>query len=246
LTQLPGQMTNRWQDRAEPRAGQGMLYWHILLGESPQVRALASIAREKLAPFSGLHFTPMRWLHMTTLAVGLMDDFTEAEIGNMAAHARDFLRDIPPVTVVLGKILYHPEAITLAIGPAGVLDTVHDAISAAADGTPGMSKKTTRRELWIPHVTLAYSTTAQPAAPIIATLGRRLPEHTISVDCVSLVIQEGAERLWNWQPIAKVLLGAPAEDGLQNHLPRGHLGFVQAGGTFIGDGGCTMSARWVV
>jgi 2'-5' RNA ligase len=48
-------------------------------------------------------------------------------------------------------------------------------------------------ESWVPHVTLAYSTSAQPAAPIIATLGRKLPAHGISVDRVDLIVQEGAE-----------------------------------------------------
>jgi 2'-5' RNA ligase len=211
---LPSQMADRWQDRAEPRAGQGMLYWHILLGDSPQVRALASIAQERLARFSGLHFTPKRWLHVTTLAVGLIEDFTETEIGNMVARAREFVCDVPPAMVVLGKILYHPEAITLAVEPAGALDTVRNAIRAAAAGMPGMSKERTRHQLWVPHVTLAYSTSVQPAAPIIAALGRRLPAHTISVDCVNLVVQEGAERLWNWQPIVEIPLGAPAEGEL--------------------------------
>jgi hypothetical protein len=108
LTRLPSQMVDRWQSRAEPGPGQGMLYWHILLGGSPEVRELASIAQERLARFSGLHFTPKRWLHVTTFAVGLVAEFTEADIGNMVGRARGFLSGIPPVRIVLGKILYHP------------------------------------------------------------------------------------------------------------------------------------------
>jgi len=197
-------MADRWQDRAEPSPGQGMLYWHILLGDSPHVRALASIAQERLARFPGLHFTPKRWLHVTTLAVGFVEEFTEAEIGSMVARARDFLSVIPPATVILGKILYHPEAITLEIEPEGALDPVRNAVRTAV-----MNEVTTQHESWVPHVTLAYSTSVQPAAPIIAALGRRLPEHDISVDCISLVVQEGAERLWNWQPVAEISLGSP-------------------------------------
>jgi 2'-5' RNA ligase len=66
---------------------------------------------------------------------------------------------------------------------------------------------------WVPHVTLAYSTSVQPAAPIIATLGRKLPEHSISVDRVNLIIQEGAERLWNWRSVAEVSLGSFGKEG---------------------------------
>ena len=93
---LPSQMADRLHGRAEPNPGQGTLYWHILLGNPPQVRELASIARERLAGFSGLHFTPKRWLHVTTLAVGLVEEFTEADIGNMVGRARGFLGGIPP------------------------------------------------------------------------------------------------------------------------------------------------------
>jgi 2'-5' RNA ligase len=203
LTRLPSQMADRWRDRAEPSPGQGMLYWHILLGGSPQIRELALIARERLARFPGLHFTPTRWLHVTTLAVGLVEEFSEADIGNMVGRARGFLSSIPPVRIVLGKILYHPEAIALGVEPTGVLDPVRDAVHTAV-----MNGQKKEHEPWVPHVTLAYSTSIQPAAPIIATLGRKLPEHGISVDRVNLIIQEGEERLWNWRSVAEVSLGS--------------------------------------
>jgi 2'-5' RNA ligase len=201
LTRLPGQMADRWQGRAEPSPGQGMLYWHILLGDSPQVRALASIAQERLADFSGLHFTPTRWLHVTTFAVGFTEEFTEADIGSMVVRARVFLRDIPPVKVILGKVLYHPEAIALGVEPVGELDPVRDAVRAAA-----MNGAARHSEPWVPHITLAYSTSVQPAAPIIAALGRELPAYEISIARISLVIQEGAERLWNWRSVAEISL----------------------------------------
>ena len=203
MTRLPSQMADRWQGRAEPSPGQGMLYWHILLGDSPQVRELASIARERLACFSGLHFTPERWLHVTTLAVGLVEEFTEAGVGNMVRRATGFLSDIPPVRIVLGKVLYHPEAIALGMEPTGALDPVRDAVPSAV--TNGQEKE---HGSWVPHVTLAYSTSVQPAAPIIAALGRKLPEHGVSVDRVNLILQEGPERLWNWRSVAEVSLGS--------------------------------------
>jgi 2'-5' RNA ligase len=199
-------MIDRWQGRAEPSQGQGMLYWHILLGDSPQVSALASIAQERLACFSGLHFTPQRWLHITTLAVGFVEEFTETDIGSMVARVRGFLSGIPPARVTLGKILYHPEAISLGVEPADALDPVRDAVHAAT-----LNGKTKQHKSWVPHVTLAYSTSVQPAAPIIAALGRKLPEYGISVDCVNLVVQEGAERLWHWRSLAEISLGSSGD-----------------------------------
>jgi 2'-5' RNA ligase len=171
--------------------------------QGPLYDLVMTIAQERLARFSGLHFTPKRWLHVTTLAVGPVEEFTEADIGHMVGRARGFLGGIPPVRIVLGKILCHPEAIALAVEPTGVLDAVRDAVHASA-----MNGQKKQNESWVPHVTLAYSTSAQPAAPIIATLGRKLPEHGISVDRVDLIVQEGAERLWNWRSVAEVSLGS--------------------------------------
>jgi hypothetical protein len=63
---------------------------------------------------------------------------------------------------------------------------------------------------WIPHVTVAYSTSVQPGGPIIAALGRELPECKITISSVSLIAQQGAERLWEWRPVADIQLGPTA------------------------------------
>ena len=38
---LPAEMIDRWQDRAEPAPGEGLIYWHMLVGIDPDVIALA-------------------------------------------------------------------------------------------------------------------------------------------------------------------------------------------------------------
>jgi hypothetical protein len=66
---LPAEMTDRWQDREEPAPGDGLIYWHMLVGTDPDVIALVREARRKLARFGGLHLTPYAWLHITALPV---------------------------------------------------------------------------------------------------------------------------------------------------------------------------------
>ncbi|GAA4567125.1 2'-5' RNA ligase family protein [Planotetraspora kaengkrachanensis] len=63
-------------------------------------------------------------------------------------------------------------------------------------------------ERWIPHVTVAYSTAVQPAAEIIEALGRHLPEREVTINSVSLVVQDGPENLWDWRTVAEIPLGA--------------------------------------
>jgi hypothetical protein len=43
--------------------------------------------------------------------------------------------------------------------------------------------------------------------PIIAALGRSLPERKIQIRTVSLVNQRGPERSWDWRPEATIRFG---------------------------------------
>ncbi len=63
-------MTDRWQERPEPVPGEGVVSWHMLMREYPEVADLARQAQRRLAGFDGLHITPVRWLHVTTLLAG--------------------------------------------------------------------------------------------------------------------------------------------------------------------------------
>jgi 2'-5' RNA ligase len=206
VSPLPREMADRWQSRPEPGPGQAQLYWHILMKDQPEVQALVSIARQRLAGFPGLHFTPPQWLHSTVLRVGLADDIAAASIDEMIERTRQHLHAVRPVGVSLGRVLYHPEAIALGVRHDGALDAVFDAVREAAQRTIGSPEDAG----WIPHVTVAYSTAVQPGGPIIAALGRELPECKITVSSVSLIAQQGAERLWEWRPVADIQLGPTA------------------------------------
>ena len=59
-------------------------------------------------------------------------------------------------------------------------------------------------------MTLCYSTANQPAQPIIEALGKRLHERDISVSSLSLVIQDGPERDWNWTTVGTISFHTPA------------------------------------
>jgi hypothetical protein len=209
MSALPAQMIDRWQQRTEPAPGHGILYWHILLGDQPQVADLAQRAQQRLAGFSGLHMTPLKWLHITAMVAGPADDISDEDIKKMAAAATQALSDIQPVTVTLGEIWYHPEAIMLGVQSANALEPLRAAACAATRQVTGADIPAANSAGWIPHVTVSYSMALQPAAPIIDALGRRLPGCEARIKTLSLVIQRGAERRWDWHPVAAIHLGAP-------------------------------------
>lgn len=138
------------------------------------------------------------------LEVGPTREVGIERIAAMVERAREGLAEWPPVTVNLGRILYHPEAVMLGIEPPDALDALREVIRGAT--------KVARDEgfadsPWTPHMTLAYSVAAQSAEPVIAALGRRLPAREITIRAVTLVEQWGPERDWDWRPLVEVGLG---------------------------------------
>jgi 2'-5' RNA ligase len=205
---VPAEMIDRWQERAEPAPGEGLIYWHMLLGDHPEVVAMARSAQQRLTPFSGLHMTPLKWLHMTALIAGAADEITGLELGRMAEAASRQLAEIPPITVTLGKVLYHPEAVMLAAQPRNALAPVLEAARSATYEVTGTYGRPGNRSPWTPHITVCYSTARQAAGPIISALGPGLPGRAVQIRAVSLVIQRGPERLWDWTPVATVRFSA--------------------------------------
>jgi 2'-5' RNA ligase len=200
-------MIDRWATRVEPSPGQGKLYWHILLNRFPAAKTLASTAHERLSAFPGLHFTPQEWLHITTLVIGFSEDFSSAEIDRVIASARKLLSGLSPISISLGKLLYHPEAIAVAVRPRDSLDVVQDSVWRATRQVVG-EERILNDQSWNPHFTVAYSTAVQSARPIISALGRDLPACEVTIDAVDLVVQEGPERQWNWTRLARIPFGA--------------------------------------
>lgn len=208
MSPLPATMRDRWQNRAEPSSGQGTVYWHILLHDHPQVRATARVAQERLSHFNGFHMTPAKWLHMTTLIAGSTEEISPEQMTTMLTEAQKVLSVIQPITVTLGRVLYHPEAIMIGIRPEGALEPILKAAQHATHKATG-SEGTINGSLpsWTPHMTVSYSTTQQPAEPIIGSLGKELPNCEVQINTLNLVVQWGPERLWNWEVIGAAQLG---------------------------------------
>ncbi len=223
MTTLPAQMIDRWRYRADPLPGQDVVYWHVLMRDYPQAVKLADCAQQRLSTFPGLHMTPLEWLHMTTMVVGPADGFNDAQFAEMVETATEQLRDVSPIRIELGRVWYHPEAIMLAVSPAQALTPIREAARVATSTGTNKRCPNADTQTWRPHITISYSTAHQDAAPIVATLGHELPTCDIEIDTVSLVIQHGPERRWDWSTIATIQLGEGRElDSRPSESAPGH------------------------
>ena len=125
--------------------------------------------------------TPLRWLHVTTLLAGPAADFSPDKLRQMTQTAADLLADTPAAAVTLGQVLYHPEAIMLGVTPAETLTAIYDAARSATHQVTGAHAPDGQPARWRPHITICYSTSSQPAKPIIDALGTRLPGCDIDI-----------------------------------------------------------------
>jgi 2'-5' RNA ligase len=201
---LPAQMVDRWNQRPEQGPDQATLYWHMLLKDQPLVVDLAQEAQQRLSQFTGLHMTPLEWLHMTTLVVGPLRLFSDGELEQMTQTATDLLSSIQPIAVTIGGILYHPEGIMLSVRPKRALAPVFNAVQAATRAVSSRNYEPHDLARWYPHITICYSMSEQPTEPIIAALGSQHSRGQVLISTVSLVVQRGPERLWDWTTAANV------------------------------------------
>lgn len=208
MNPLPSLTRDRWANRPEPKLGHGTVYWHMLMRTYTEVQSAAADAQEVLEKFPGFHMTPHEWLHITVLVAGSTEAITRDQMHAMLESAQQSLCSVAPIPVNFGKILYHPEAVMLAVTPVSALMPILHAARSATRMAAGNDNSTDSPSPWAPHVTVAYSTVEQPAKPIISTLGETFDDRKVVIDSVSLVIQWGPDRLWNWEQIGTVQLKA--------------------------------------
>ncbi|MGI5170545.1 2'-5' RNA ligase family protein [Spirillospora sp. CA-253888] len=100
---------------------------------------------------------------------------------------------------------FHSEAVMLGVRPPRGLDPARAAIREAVDKTVTVHQLSDEPE-WTPHVSVAYSHSTRPAAPILDALAEPPPPQPFTVRAVHLVKQVRSGRLYRWEPLAAVPL----------------------------------------
>jgi 2'-5' RNA ligase len=204
MNPLPTRMANHWWQRPGRFPGRILYQWHLAFHDQPRVAELAAMAQARLEGQSGLDMVACHLLHLTTLIVGFADEISQSAVDKMVTEARQRLATVAPIPVTVGRIGYHSQAVALVVEPLDALDPILDAVrdATAAAGCEGH----TDTDPWIPHVSVAYSNSDGPFAPIIDALGHSLPKTQVNIKSISLVSQTQVGHSWEWQPVAEVVL----------------------------------------
>ena len=206
MTTQPARMRNHWWWRPGWSHGRSFYTWHLTFGDQPDVHRLADDYRRALGPLGGLDLIPDRWLHLTMQGIGFVDDVDEHLVRDIVDAAAQHLGEIPAFEITLTGPVLDPEAVLIPVHPAEPVRAVRDATRAAITEVVGDAPESA--DGFVPHVSVAYSSSDGPAAPYAAAMeGLDVPPATARVDRAELIVLNRDNRMYEWERFAGVPLG---------------------------------------
>lgn len=202
----PATMADHWWWRPGWRPGRRFYTWHFTFQDAADVHRLAETYRQSLAGVQGLDLVPDRWLHLTMQGLGFVDEVPEKEARAVVEAATARVRAVPSFQLALHRPDITPEAIRWEASPSKPSADVRTAIRAAiADVRPQVPEAV---DGFVPHVSIAYSNSQGPAAPVAEALARVDAESARArIDSVELIVLNRDQHMYEWERIASVSLG---------------------------------------
>lgn len=177
------QMRNHWWWRPGWRLGRSFYAWHLTFDQAPDLHRLAEDFADALS-VPGLDVIPSQWLHLTMQGVGFTDEVSNADADAIAEAARWRLAELEPFEVDIIPTVIEPEVVRTDVAPVERVARVRSAVRAGIADVWGVDRVPDPESGFIPHVSLAYSNSDGPAAPIIAAA------HSVQVKPARTMISE--------------------------------------------------------
>lgn len=179
---------HRWW-RPGWRRGRRFYAWHLTFEGQQDLHALVDRYQCALSGLAGLDMVPREWLHLTMQGVGFVDEVTTADVERIARAARRRLAALPVPGLAFGRTVVFPESVVLAPEPAQPVHEIRSAVRAAIAEVWGTAGVPEREEGFRAHVSVAYSNSARPAAPVVAALGAvDAAAAVVTVTAASLIV----------------------------------------------------------
>ncbi|MET8349675.1 MULTISPECIES: 2'-5' RNA ligase family protein [unclassified Micromonospora] len=204
-------MKDHWWWRPGWRAGRHFYACHFTMGEYAKLGELVQRYQMALRPFPGLDLIPSTWLHLTMQGIGFVDDLDDEQVARLTYGIREELAELPAPVVTFHRPVVRPEAVYLPANPptpiAAVRHAVRDVISRVL-GTGNVELAPEHVQGYRPHVSLAYSNTAQAAEPVAAALARvEAKPVVVTLQHLGLLEFHRDYRMYQWIRSEQVRIG---------------------------------------
>lgn len=207
MTTQPETMRNHWWWRPGWSVGRRFYTWHLTFEGQDDVHRLAAEYRSVLAPL-GPALTPIpdKWLHLTMQGIGFVGEADAEAVQAIADAARDRLATVPAFDLRIGPAVLDPEAVLMDVKPDGPVRAVRDAIREAIGVVLGDVPETA--DGFTPHVSVAYSNSEGPAAPIAQVLGGLdVTPARAHISAAELIVINRDNKMYEWESFATAMLG---------------------------------------
>jgi 2'-5' RNA ligase len=202
------ELHDHWWWRPGWQAERHFYACHFTFGEQPELQDLVAEYQEAVGGVAGLDPIPAQWLHLTMQGIGFVNEVGADQVAAFAAVAAEKLATVPAPVVTFHRPVIRPEAIYLPAQPVDGIQAVRSAVREAIAEALGESGSENAQQLasYRPHVSLAYSNTDQPAAPILKAISHANPSPTtVTLQHVDLLEFHRDRRMYEWisaQPLA--------------------------------------------
>lgn len=181
--------------------------FNVVFNDQPQVAEMVA-KYAKLLDHRGLYPPiPGEWLHATILRVGTTDEYTEAEMMQVAQALEPKLAAMKLPEFQLGLWWMWGGTPVLHIAPEDPLETVFDLIMAEIKKVVGGARMP-RPTRFIPHVTLAYTLKHDQADEIYKKLVENpIPPVAFTVTHMPLIKQRIVDAHYEWDVVKNLKIG---------------------------------------
>jgi 2'-5' RNA ligase len=210
-------MMNHWSSSPWYR-GQQFYSWYLTFEDCPSLHDLAEYYDRAIAGLP-VDIVPPRWLHLTLQSVGVADDVSITDVLRIGCDAQARCASMPRFEVSVERVLVHPEAVIMLVSPHESIKAVRWALRDAIAGVWGRdavldteSRGVGESDGFVPHITLAYSRSDGPAAPLIDAV-RAVDRRSVTVPFneAHLLLVTRDIPAYRWSPVAVATLGRTVE-----------------------------------
>ncbi|HEU4947042.1 MAG TPA: 2'-5' RNA ligase family protein [Kribbella sp.] len=202
------EVRDHWWWRPGWRQGRSFYTWHITFADQPEIARLLASYRPVIDRLPGITPVPLQWLHLTMQGVGFTDRVDRRDVDVIVSAARARCAELGSFTATIGPARVDHETVLMPVRPVEPLQELRNTIRTAIADVWGPDAVPEYPGLR-PHVSLGYWHQSGPAAPRRDVLASS-SEHTaeVRVKAISLIELNRDRRMYEWQEVASVLLGA--------------------------------------
>jgi len=188
--------------------GRRSYHWLLTFKHASGLHALAGQCQVRFRDLPQFDVVPLATLHLTIQRVAFTDEIPANSLDRVVVAVRQRCRNLAPFWLQIGWLAGSTGAIRFTALPVEPVLAVRSAVVGQDLADPTEDELGWSAGDFWPHVSIAYSNTAQAALPVARSIEmlRSLPPADVVIDHVALVELRRGGRTYRWKLLEQVAL----------------------------------------